>query len=254
MYLPLLSPEKDTTPLQDYIASHPERFTSDPKQAHAILVAGGDGFMLDTIKKYQSYNLPFVGINFWTVGFLMNTITDYDLLPDDITALDIVTENLPHITMTDAQGQTHTCNAINDVIIGKNLIDYFSFHVTTQSRSQTIKGSGLILTTPIGSTAYRLSNGWPIMQLDSNIRWLMGIATMPYHHQFIKPETITINIQGKQPADVGIDGYSGLHTNITRLTIQKTDHQVQLGFIPGQNFHNKRLLIANEKLTNKAND
>lgn len=89
----------------------------------------------------------------------MNTITDYDLLPDSIIDLDIITENLPHITMTDAENKTHTCNAINDVIIGKNLIDYFTFQVSTASRSQTIKGSGLILTTPIGSTAYRLSNG-----------------------------------------------------------------------------------------------
>jgi hypothetical protein len=36
----------------------------------------------------------------------------------------------------------------------------------------------------------------------------MGIATMPFHHQYLTPQTITIDIQGKQPADIGIDGYS----------------------------------------------
>lgn len=240
MFLPLLSPHKDTTALQDYITQHPEHFTDNPKKAHAILVAGGDGFMLDSIKKYQSHKLPFIGVNFWTVGFLMNHVTDYSELPLSLDDYTIITENLPHITMHDSEGNTHTTNAINDVIIGKNLIDYFTFHIQTESESYTIKGTGLILSTPIGSTAYRHSNGWPIMELDSNTWWLMGIATMPFHHQYITPQTITIDIQGKQPADVGVDGYSWLHTNITRLSIQKTPHQVQLCFLHSQNLHDKR--------------
>jgi NAD+ kinase len=240
MFLPLLSPHKNTTPLQDYIASHPEHFTDTPKNAQAILVAGGDGFMLDSIKKYQSYQLPFIGVNFWTLGFLMNTVTNYDDLPTSLDQYTIITENLPHVTMEDTDGNIHTCNAINDIIIGKKLIDYFSFNVQTETESYTIKGTGLILSTPIGSTAYRHSNGGDIMELDSDTRWLMGIATMPFHHQYLTPQTITIDIQGKQPADIGIDGYSWLHTNITRITIDKTPHQVQLAFLPSQNFHHKR--------------
>jgi NAD+ kinase len=42
------------------------------KKSNVIIVAGGDGLMLKTIKKYFRYNKPFYGINCGSVGFLMN--------------------------------------------------------------------------------------------------------------------------------------------------------------------------------------
>ena len=43
-----------------------------PKQCEVIVVIGGDGFMLQTLKKYKKYGKPFYGINKGTFGFLMN--------------------------------------------------------------------------------------------------------------------------------------------------------------------------------------
>ena len=43
-----------------------------PKKSDCIIVAGGDGFMLNSLKKYHTYNKPFYGINCGTFGFLMN--------------------------------------------------------------------------------------------------------------------------------------------------------------------------------------
>ena len=45
-----------------------------PKLSDVIVVFGGDGFMLQTLKKYQKYNKPFYGINRGTYGFLMNKL------------------------------------------------------------------------------------------------------------------------------------------------------------------------------------
>ena len=42
------------------------------KKAKAIIVCGGDGFMLHSIKKYLKYKKPFYGVNCGNVGFLMN--------------------------------------------------------------------------------------------------------------------------------------------------------------------------------------
>ena len=49
-------------------------------EADIIVVLGGDGFMLDILKKHQNLNLPFYGINQGTVGFLMNQKQDINLL------------------------------------------------------------------------------------------------------------------------------------------------------------------------------
>ena len=42
------------------------------KNSEVIVVGGGDGFMLKTIKKFYKYNKPFYGINCGSVGFLLN--------------------------------------------------------------------------------------------------------------------------------------------------------------------------------------
>ena len=43
-----------------------------PKDSNVIVVIGGDGFMLETLKKYYRYDKPFYGMNKGTFGFLMN--------------------------------------------------------------------------------------------------------------------------------------------------------------------------------------
>ena len=43
-----------------------------PKNAEVIIVSGGDGFMLKTIKKFNKFKKPFYGINCGSIGFLLN--------------------------------------------------------------------------------------------------------------------------------------------------------------------------------------
>ena len=51
-----------------------------PKKANIIVVIGGDGFMLETLKKYQKFNKPFYGMNRGTFGFLMNKFKTKNIL------------------------------------------------------------------------------------------------------------------------------------------------------------------------------
>ena len=50
-----------------------------PNISNVIVVLGGDGFMLDALKKYQKFKKPFYGINRGTFGFLMNRFKSYDI-------------------------------------------------------------------------------------------------------------------------------------------------------------------------------
>ena len=50
-----------------------------PKSCDVIVVLGGDGFMLQTLKKYQKYDKPFYGVNRGTFGFLMNKFKSYNI-------------------------------------------------------------------------------------------------------------------------------------------------------------------------------
>ena len=50
------------------------------KKDNLIIVIGGDGFMLETLKKYKNYNKFFYGINSGNYGFLMNKFTPKNLI------------------------------------------------------------------------------------------------------------------------------------------------------------------------------
>ena len=50
-----------------------------PKKCKVIVVLGGDGFMLQALKKYQKYGKPFYGVNRGSFGFLMNKFKNYDV-------------------------------------------------------------------------------------------------------------------------------------------------------------------------------
>ena len=56
------------------------KYTNFPiKNSNVVIVIGGDGFMLRTLKKYQKYNKPFYGLNTGNFGFLMNKFKSYDI-------------------------------------------------------------------------------------------------------------------------------------------------------------------------------
>ena len=61
-----------------------------PKLSDVIAVLGGDGFMLQTLKKYQKFNKPFYGINSGTFGFLMNKFKTYDISASILKAKQIL--------------------------------------------------------------------------------------------------------------------------------------------------------------------
>ena len=50
-----------------------------PAQANTIVVGGGDGYMLRSLKRYANFKKPFYGINCGTYGFLMNNFSQIDL-------------------------------------------------------------------------------------------------------------------------------------------------------------------------------
>lgn len=203
--------------------------------------------MMHILKQYQQYNLPFVGVNFGRLGFLMNSFDDYAALPKNLDELDIVRETLPCVTVIDTDGKEHSTHMVNDLVIGKSVLDYFCYTVQIAEQTEHIQGTALMLSTAIGSTAYWLSNGGPVIPLDSKLWGIMGIATMPFHHQLIQPGTITIEVDGKSTAEIGIDGQSKIYTNVKRVIITPDSKTVALGFLKTHNFDTKRLLIAEHK-------
>ena len=83
-----------------------------PKLSDVIVVFGGDGFMLQTLKKYQKFNKPFYGINSGTFGFLMNKFKTYDVIKSISKAKSVSISPLEMKVVTKT-GKTYSHIAIN---------------------------------------------------------------------------------------------------------------------------------------------
>jgi len=138
-------------------------------KSNLIIVIGGDGFMLETLKKYNKYKKPFYGINSGNYGFLMNKFsekTNYKNLIEgrlvSISPLEMSVKNKSNIIKK--------CIAINEISVLRQSRQTASLTILN-GKKQIIKhliSDGVLVSTPAGSTAYNLSVHGPILSIDSN--------------------------------------------------------------------------------------
>ena len=136
--------------------------------SNVIVVLGGDGFMLQILKKYQIFNKPFYGINSGTFGFLMNKFKTYDILTSILKAKQVSISPLEMKVVTKA-GKIYTNIAINEVSLLRQTKQTASLQIKNSNRIVIKKliCDGVLISTPAGSTAYNLSVNGPILSLYS---------------------------------------------------------------------------------------
>ena len=139
------------------------------KRSNIIVVLGGDGFMLQTLKKLYKFKKPFYGINSGNYGFLMNKFSNKNILKNLNTSNSIKIHPLQMIVKT-KNNQIKKSIAINEISILRQSKQTSSISITTNKKN-TIKNlisDRVLVSTPAGSTAYNLSAHGPILNLDSN--------------------------------------------------------------------------------------
>lgn len=146
-------------------------------EADAIVVLGGDGFMLDILKRYQDLDLPFYGINKGTVGFLMNQNQNENLLNKLNQAEETIIHPLKmHAKKIDGSEEDHL--AINEISILRSGSQAAKLKIVVDNlvRLEELVCDGALVSTPAGSTAYNYSAHGPILPIDSNILALTAMA------------------------------------------------------------------------------
>ena len=139
-----------------------------PKSSNIIVVLGGDGFMLQTLKKYQKFNKPFYGINSGTFGFLMNKLKNYNLEMSISRAKQVSISPLEMKVLT-KNGKIFSNIAINEVSLLRQTRQAASLQISSGKKIliKRLICDGVMVSTPAGSTAYNLSVNGPILSLYS---------------------------------------------------------------------------------------
>ena len=138
------------------------------KKENLIIVIGGDGFMLQTLKKNKNFNKHFYGINSGNYGFLMNKFSSKNIIKN-LTKANLVTISPLEMVVKTRNNQIRRSIAINEVSVLRQSRQAASLSIKQGSR-QIIKklvSDGVLVSTPAGSTAYNLSVHGPILSLNS---------------------------------------------------------------------------------------
>ena len=138
------------------------------KKSNLIIVIGGDGFMLQTLKKNKKTKKSFYGINSGNYGFLMNKFSSKNIIKSLNKAK--MTSIFPlemHVKNKNNQIKKHI--AINEVSILRQSRQAASLSINHGSKKviKHLVSDGVLVSTPAGSTAYNLSVHGPILSLNS---------------------------------------------------------------------------------------
>lgn len=190
------------------------------EQCDLVIAMGGDGTLLSAARSLAKYNVPMVGINLGTLGFLtdipasqinqkLSDILDGKYFEEERILLDVK-------IMRDGE-QINESIAFNDVVVHKwEEARMLEFDTTIDGRYvNKQKSDGLIIATPTGSTAYALSGGGPIIHPTLNAFLLVPICphTLSQRPLAVHGDSyveITVSTSGHARAQVTCDGQINL--------------------------------------------
>jgi NAD+ kinase len=151
-----------------------------PGQLDMVMTVGGDGTLIQAARDLQDLDLPIIGVNMGTLGFLAEL--DTDSIPDAVKRLaggDFFIEE--HMMIQGRIYREGACVfenlALNDAVLSKfgTHVIHFDVYVDDQLLND-YTADGLIMSTPTGSTAYNLSAGGPLIVPNASMMVMTPIC------------------------------------------------------------------------------
>ena len=256
-YYPVLPPEGDLgAERSDHIRQWIEDtlkpqgiVTDNEKEATAYLVASGDGGMTKAARGKCDKGKILFGVNCGTLGFLMNQVDSVERIPRFMDELNTVEVNLLKGTFHFSSGKSVTYLAFNDIFCGGNIADFITFNIKgslSHFRDRTVKGNGIFISSPQGTTGFALNarGSSSVLPLDTRTWYIGGVATGPYPNSVFSPQKVEIEVESRKSVFGYADGYEQEAKGISRIVIEPTKHHVKLGFFKEVDFEARRRELA----------
>ena len=209
---------------EKYINSYHQ---ADPGIADVIIPIGGDGILLKSLHDFNELNKPFFGINYGSVGFLMNAASNKNL--EDLIENSKSTELKPlQMTAKDENDKVHDSIAYNEVSLMRqsHQASKFEIKINDTVRMSELICDGVLVSTSAGSTAYNLSAHGSILPLDSKLLALTPISAFrPRRWRgalLSEKNTIKIKVLNFKDRKVSVTADNIEFRNIKEVTIQSS--------------------------------
>ena len=150
---------------------------ADIDRADCVVALGGDGHMLTVLHETLSKDMPVFGMNCGRLGFLMNHYAS-DELVERIEGAETAPTHPLRMTATGTDGTLHSALAINEVSLLRQTHNAAHIRVEVDGKHQVeeLVCDGILLATPVGSTAYNLSAHGPVVPLGAGLLALTPIS------------------------------------------------------------------------------
>jgi NAD+ kinase len=218
------------------------------EHADVIVALGGDGLMLETLHRVMDSGVPVYGMNFGSVGFLMN---DYrpEGLRERLSAANATNMHPLRMEVIDALGERHEALALNEVSLFRAGYQAVKVEIVIDGRTrlEELICDGVLVATPAGSTAYNLSAHGPILPIDAHLLALTPIS--PFRPRRWRGAvlndravvTFKLNEAEKRPANAVADNVE--FRNVVEVTVRESRrHKVTLLFDPGTGLEERVLM------------
>jgi NAD+ kinase len=215
--------------------------------AQVVVALGGDGLMLQTLHRVMGMDLPVYGMNFGSVGFMMNNFSE-DALTQRLASVQRTRIFPLSMRVRDVTGQTRQALALNEVSLFRSTYQAAKIQIIVdgETRLEELICDGVLLSTPAGSTAYNLSAHGPILPIEAPLlaltpispfrprRWRGAILSNRAEVRFITREA------DKRPVSAVADNVE-FH-NVLEVSIREDrTHGVTLLFDPGTSLEERVL-------------
>jgi len=244
-------------PLLDWLQGHGYRVLVDPETAKysngqqqmpraqmssqpldLVVVLGGDGTLLSAVRATAAIDVPLLGVNLGSLGFLTDVpLSSLFPMLDQIAQGNALVEqrSLMHCDLLRSEQILGSYLAFNDVVVNKttlarlNHYDLFVDKVFVSS----YRADGMIVATPTGSTAYSLSAGGPVLMPTVNAFVITPVAPhMLTHRPLVVPDSAVVELvlrSTEEVAYLSLDGQPGLDLRDgDRVRCRRSQHKVCL--------------------------
>ena len=208
-------------------------------KSNLVIVIGGDGFMLQTLKKFYKLKKTFYGINSGNYGFLMNKLSLKNTIKN-LSKAKMISISPLEMTVKNKSGFIKKSIAINEISILRQSRQAASLSINNGSKKiiKQLISDGVLVSTPAGSTAYNLSVHGPILNLDSKKLSISPIS--PFRPRRWKGKIVSdkskISIQNLNPKKRPISAVAdNVEVRNAKLISIKTNKKIKFNLLYDSN-------------------
>lgn len=223
-----------------------EREAMTSRALNFVVVLGGDGTLLAAARAVAKADIPILGVNLGTLGFLTEVPREElfsTLQGVEASCCSLDERSMVHCDVIRKDACVGTFDALNDVVVGKGTIarlNHCDVYVNGEFVS-SYQADSIIVSTPTGSTAYSLAAGGPILMPSVDAFVITPVSAHSLTHRpLVVRDSAKIEIiakTGEDEAYLSIDGQIGMPVlDGDRIFCRKSDHQVKLLHIKGTFF------------------